>query len=199
MISKSAEPGCCGQLVAETDAVVEDAERHAEAAALCGRLLDGHAQLVVVVAHSRDLAPRLRPRFVVQCCAPCRPCAAVAERGRAAKLEAEARLREHVPPAALHPVGQPPVVVGRDDDDVPSVGRSDRERVSRSVWRRRDLRGRRLARRRRRGAGDERTDEGEAYDGSAADDEDRMSCSLAVDDVWMCRAVGGGISGFQNL
>ena len=85
-------------------------------------LLDRDAQLVVVVAHTGDLAPRLSPPFVVRLPGGIHDPEAIAQRGGAAELESERRGKHQRAALAGNGVGEPSLTYLDADFGAP-VGR----------------------------------------------------------------------------
>ena len=119
-----AEAGLFGELVAETHAVVEHPEHHGEPPAWRCRFDDGHAELVVMVADARHLAPRLGPGLVHRRAGRVGQSQAVAQRRRPPELEAQSGRQEHGPPVPLHAIEEL-ALTDLDGHLVAAVGGSD--------------------------------------------------------------------------
>ncbi|MNV61539.1 hypothetical protein D3C71_1540490 [compost metagenome] len=120
------------EFIAETDAIVVDAEHHIEATSILapatGFLGKAGAQLVVVIAGEAAFAPGLLPGFI-ETAARLPGQHDVAFQAPVIEQETQPRRRDHRFTLALHAVGQAPFVLRFEGDGQHVAGRTDAGQV----------------------------------------------------------------------
>src|SRR5262249_38410612 len=91
------------------DAVIEDSEDDVELATGPGGFDDRDAQLVVMIANARHLAPWLRPRLIDVRSTRARDSETIAQCRRFPKVESERRWQDQPSPVAAEAIDQPSV------------------------------------------------------------------------------------------